>query len=179
MKWNEQFNLNMRVAVNISPSHLKAENFIDRLKNILKTNEISPSSLEIEITEMSFLDQNADLLSTIMQLKEMGITLAIDDFGTGYSSLSYLKRFPVDLLKIDRSFIHEMYKNEADVAMVAAIITLARALDLKIVAEGVEEYKDLLLLREFNCEFVQGYYYSRPLNIEDFSKRLSEKGIQA
>ena len=178
MKWNEQYNLNMRVAVNISPSHLKAENFIERLKNILKTYEISPSSLEIEITEMSFLDQNADLLSTIMQLKEMGITLAIDDFGTGYSSLSYLKRFPVDLLKIDRSFIHEMYKNEADVAMVAAIITLARALDLKIVAEGVEEYKDLLLLREFNCEFVQGYYYSRPLTIEDFSKRLSEKGIQ-
>ncbi|MBD8038380.1 EAL domain-containing protein [Solibacillus sp. A46] len=178
MIWNEQFNLNMRVAVNISPSHLKAENFIERLKNILKANEISPNSLEIEITEMSFLDQNADLLSTITQLKEMGITLAIDDFGTGYSSLSYLKRFPVDLLKIDRSFIHEMYKNEADVAMVAAIITLARALDLKIVAEGVEEYKDLLLLRDFNCEFVQGYYYSRPLTIEDFSKRLIEKGIQ-
>lgn len=178
MEWNEQFNLKLRVAVNISPSHLKAENFIERLKNILQTNNISPNLLEIEITEMSFLDQNADLLSTIMQLKQMGITLAIDDFGTGYSSLSYLKRFPVDLLKIDRSFIHEMYKNEADVAMVAAIITLARALDLKIVAEGVEEYKDLLLLREFNCEFVQGYYYSRPLNIADFSKRLSEKGIQ-
>ncbi|MBD8033701.1 MULTISPECIES: putative bifunctional diguanylate cyclase/phosphodiesterase [Solibacillus] len=178
MEWNKQFNLKLRVAVNISPSHLKAEDFIERLKNILKTNDISPSSLEIEITEMSFLDQNTDLLNTIMQLKEMGITLAIDDFGTGYSSLSYLKRFPVDLLKIDRSFIHEMYKNEADVAMVSAIITLARALDLKIVAEGVEENKDLLLLREFNCEFVQGYYYSRPLNIEDFSKRLSEKGIR-
>ncbi|MGN7477797.1 putative bifunctional diguanylate cyclase/phosphodiesterase [Solibacillus silvestris] len=177
MEWNEQFNLNLRVAVNISPSHLKADNFIERLNMILQLHDISPCALEIEITEMSFLDQNSDLLSTIKQLKEMNITLAIDDFGTGYSSLSYLKKFPIDALKIDRSFIHEMYKNSADVAMVSAIITLARALSLKIVAEGVEEYEDIQLLRGFNCDFVQGYYYSRPLNVEDFTKRLVEKGI--
>lgn len=106
----------------------------------------------------------------------MDITLAIDDFGTGYSSLSYLKKFPVDLLKIDRTFIHEMYKNNADIAMVSAMISLARALNLKVVAEGVEEHEDLHLLREFDCEFVQGYYYSRPLTIDDFSQRLSERG---
>lgn len=176
-EWNEQFNLNLRVAVNISPSHLKADNFIERLNRILQQHEISPSALEIEITEMSFLDQNSDLLNTIKQLNEMDITLAIDDFGTGYSSLSYLKKFPVDLLKIDRTFIHEMYKNKADIAMVSAMISLARALNLKVVAEGVEEHEDLHLLREFDCEFVQGYYYSRPLTIDDFSQRLSEKGI--
>lgn len=176
-EWNERYNLNLRVAVNISPNHLKAENFIVRLNRILQQHEISPSALEIEITEMSFLDQNSDLLHTIKQLSEMDITLAIDDFGTGYSSLSYLKKFPVDLLKIDRTFIHEMYKNNADIAMVSAMISLARALNLKVVAEGVEEHADLHLLREFDCEFVQGYYYSRPLTIDDFSKRLSEKGI--
>lgn len=176
-EWNKQYNLNLRVAVNISPSHLKADNFIERLNQILQKYEISPSALEIEITEMSFLDQNSDLLNTIKQLSEMDITLAIDDFGTGYSSLSYLKKFPVDLLKIDRTFIHEMYKNNADIAMVSAIISLARALNLKVVAEGVEEHEDLHLLREFDCEFVQGYYYSRPLTIDDFSQRLSEKGI--
>ena len=176
-EWNKQYNLNLRVAVNISPSHLKADNFIERLNQILQEHEISPSALEIEITEMSFLDQNSDLLNTIKQLSEMDITLAIDDFGTGYSSLSYLKKFPVDLLKIDRTFIHEMYKNNADIAMVSAMISLARALNLKVVAEGVEEHEDLHLLREFDCEFVQGYYYSRPLTIDDFSQRLSEKGI--
>ncbi|MER2121259.1 MAG: EAL domain-containing protein [Solibacillus sp.] len=176
-EWNKQYNLNLRVAVNISPSHLKADNFIERLNQILQEHEISPSALEIEITEMSFLDQNSDLLNTIKHLSEMDITLAIDDFGTGYSSLSYLKKFPVDLLKIDRTFIHEMYKNSADIAMVSAMISLARALNLKVVAEGVEEHEDLHLLREFDCEFVQGYYYSRPLTIDDFSQRLSEKGI--
>lgn len=176
-EWNKQYNLNLRVAVNISPSHLKADNFIERLNQILQEHEISPSALEIEITEMSFLDQNSDLLNTIKHLSEMDITLAIDDFGTGYSSLSYLKKFPVDLLKIDRTFIHEMYKNTADIAMVSAMISLARALNLKVVAEGVEEHEDLHLLREFDCEFVQGYYYSRPLTIDDFSQRLSERGI--
>lgn len=176
-EWNKQYNLNLRVAVNISPSHLKADNFIERLNQILQQHEISPGALEIEITEMSFLDQNSDLLHTIKRLNEMDITLAIDDFGTGYSSLSYLKKFPVDLLKIDRSFIHEMYKNNADIAMVSAMISLARALNLKVVAEGVEEHEDLHLLREFDCEFVQGYYYSRPLTMDDFSRRLSEKGI--
>ena len=144
---------------------------------ILQENEIPPTMLEIEITEMSFLDQNMSLLNTIEQLKGMGITLSIDDFGTGYSSLSYLKKFPVDTLKIDRSFVHKMNENSADVAMVSAIISLARALKLQVVAEGVEEAEDIQLLKDFDCEFVQGYYYSRPLKVEDFSSRLSEQGV--
>lgn len=175
-QWNEQFDLNLRVAVNISPSHIAQDNFIGRLKEILKQHNIDPRTIEIEITEMSFLDQNNDLLRKIGELKSMGIILSIDDFGTGYSSLSYLKNFPVDTLKIDRTFIHKMNENSADVAMVSAMISLARALNLKVVAEGVEELEDLQLLRELNCEFAQGYYYSRPLNVNDFTKRLSEVG---
>lgn len=175
-KWNEQFGLNLRVAVNISPSHIAQDNFIDKLKEILQQHNIDPRTIEIEITEMSFLDQNNDLLRKIGELKSMGIILSIDDFGTGYSSLSYLKNFPVDTLKIDRTFIHKMNENSADVAMVSAMISLARALNLKVVAEGVEELEDLQLLRELNCEFAQGYYYSRPLTVNDFTKRLSEVG---
>ena len=175
-QWNALFGLNLRVAVNISPSHLAKDNFVERLHLILQENEIPPTMLEIEITEMSFLDQNMSLLNTIEQLKAMGITLSIDDFGTGYSSLSYLKKFPVDTLKIDRSFVHKMNENSADVAMVSAIISLARALKLQVVAEGVEEVEDIQLLKDFNCEFVQGYYYSRPLKVDDFSSRLSEQG---
>lgn len=176
-QWNKAFQLNLRVAVNISPSHLAKDDFVERLKMILQENEIPPTMLEIEITEMSFLDQNMSLLNTIEQLKGMGITLSIDDFGTGYSSLSYLKKFPVDTLKIDRSFVHKMNENSADVAMVSAIISLARALKLQVVAEGVEEAEDIQLLKDFDCEFVQGYYYSRPLKVEDFSSRLSEQGV--
>ena len=175
-RWNEQYDLNLRVAVNISPKHLAQANFIERLSEILRENEIDPSSLEIEITEMSLLDQNMDLSNKIEKIKRLGITLSIDDFGTGYSSLSYLKNFPVDALKIDRSFIHQMNKNSADIAMVSAIIALARALKLQVVAEGVEEFEDLQLLRELGCEYIQGYYYSRPLTVREFTKRLDDQG---
>lgn len=177
-RWNEQYDLNLRVAVNISPKHFSQANFIDRLAEILWQNEINPDSLEIEITEMSLLNQSVKLLNKIDKIKQMGITLSIDDFGTGYSSLSYLKNFPVDALKIDRSFIHQMNKNSADIAMVSAIIALARALKLQVVAEGVEQFEDLQLLREFGCEYVQGYYYSKPLTVEDFTKHLKEFGTK-
>jgi diguanylate cyclase (GGDEF)-like protein/PAS domain S-box-containing protein len=175
-QWNERYHLNLRVAVNISPIHLSEENFIEQLTEILQQQQIDPNTLEIELTEMSLIDLDVDLLDKIEKLKNMGIMLSIDDFGTGYSSLSYLKKFPVDALKIDRSFIHQMNENSSDVAMVSAIIALARALNLQVVAEGVEEYEDLQLLREFGCEYVQGYYYSHPLTVSDFTKRLNDQG---
>lgn len=175
-QWNKQFNLNLRVAVNISPSHLAEIEFIEKLVEILRDNNISPNVLEIEITEVSLLDQTPHLMDQIKKLKDMGIVISIDDFGTGYSSLSYLKMFPIDVLKIDRSFIHKMNAKKEDVAMVSAIISLARALKLQVVAEGVEEHEDLKLLKDLSCEFVQGYYYSKPLSVTDFSERLSIQG---
>lgn len=176
--WNDEYGLNLRVAVNISPKHLAEQTFVQNLKKILENTQINPTQLEIEITEMSMLDQNNELISKIQQLKEMGITISIDDFGTGYSSLSYLKQFPIDALKIDRSFIQNMSREESGMAMVEAIVKIAHALNLGVVAEGVEELKELEILKDYSCEYVQGYYFSRPLNIRDFAQYIENSLLQ-
>ncbi len=176
-EWNESFGLNLRVAVNISPKHLAEKSFVTRLKEILDEVQVEPNMLEIEITEMSMMDQNEDLISKIQNIKNMGITISIDDFGTGYSSLSYLKQFPVNALKIDRSFIQNISNEKSGMAMVAAIIKLAHALNLEVVAEGVEELKELQILKEHACKYVQGYYFSKPLNVKDFTKKLEDQNL--
>ena len=172
-EWNETFNTNLIVAVNISPNHISEETFIPRLKEIIKETAVKPIYLEIEITEMTMMDYTEELIKTIQQLKEMGITISIDDFGTGYSSLSYLRNFPIDTLKIDRMFIQNITNSKSDEAMVAAIISLAHALNLDVVAEGVEQAEELQVLKAHNCESVQGYYYSKPLNVTDFTQKIA------
>lgn len=176
-RWNDQYNTNLRVAVNISPKHLAEQTFVERLQKIIEEVALDPHHLEIEITEMSMMDQNSDLIHKILKLKKMGITISIDDFGTGYSSLSYLKEFPIDALKIDRSFIQNISKEETGVAMVEAIIKIAHALNLAVVAEGVEEERELQILKNYSCEYVQGYYFSKPLNVTDFIHHI-EKSLQ-
>ena len=176
-QWNKSFGLNLRVAVNISPKHLAEKSFVTRLKEILDEAQVEPNMLEIEITEMSMMDQNEDLILKIQNIKDMGISISIDDFGTGYSSLSYLKQFPVNALKIDRSFIQNISNEKSGMAMVAAIIKLAHALNLEVVAEGVEELKELQILKEHACKYVQGYYFSKPLNVTDFTKKLEEQNL--
>lgn len=172
--WNDTYNIKLRVAVNISPKHLAEQTFVERLQKILEEVALDPTQLEIEITEMSMMDQNSDLICKIQNLKKMGITISIDDFGTGYSSLSYLKQFPIDALKIDRSFIQNISKEETGIAMVEAIIKVAHALNLDVVAEGVEEERELQILKDHSCEFVQGYYFSKPLNVEDFTQHIEK-----
>lgn len=174
-QWNEKYNTNNRMAVNISPRHLAEHTFVARLKEIISDVGVDPKQLEIEITEMSMMDQNDELIRKIQEIKGMGITISIDDFGTGYSSLSYLKQFPIDSLKIDRSFIQNMSNEQTGEAMVAAIISLAHALNLSVVAEGVEEYEEIEILKDYSCEYVQGYYFSKPLNATDFKKQIEEQ----
>ena len=176
-EWNQSFGLHLRVAVNISPKQLAENTFVARLKEILDKAQVVPSMLEIEITEMSMMDQNDDLILKIKTIKDMGINISIDDFGTGYSSLSYLKQFPVNALKIDRSFIKNISNEQSGMAMVAAIIKLAHALNLEVVAEGVEELKELEILKEHSCKYVQGYYFSKPLNVQDFTKKLEDQNL--
>ncbi|MDN4492640.1 putative bifunctional diguanylate cyclase/phosphodiesterase [Ureibacillus aquaedulcis] len=171
-EWEKQFKFNLRVAVNISPLHFKEGNFVARLIKILEETKVRPEYLEIEITEMSMMDYNDDLINKIQEVKYLGITVAIDDFGTGYSSLGYLKEFPVDTLKIDRSFIVNISEGESGIAMVAAIIALAHALKLKVVAEGVETNEEMEILKQYNCEYVQGYFYSKPLNVTDITQKM-------
>ena len=173
--WEKQFNFNLRVAVNISPLHFKEPNFVSRLVEILEETKVRPENLEIEITEMSMMDYNENLINKIQEVKDIGLTVAIDDFGTGYSSLGYLKEFPVDTLKIDRTFIVNISEGESGVAMVAAIIALAHALKLKVVAEGVETTEEMRILKQYNCEYVQGYYFSKPLNVTDITKIIESQ----
>lgn len=176
-EWEKQFLFDLRVAVNISPLHFKEPNFVDRLTEIIEETKVRPQHLEIELTEMSMMDYNNDLINKIQEVKKLGLTVAIDDFGTGYSSLGYLKQFPVDTLKIDRSFIVSITDGESGIAMVAAIIALARALNLKVVAEGVETKEEIEILKQYNCEYVQGYYFSRPLNVADITRKM-EKSVK-
>lgn len=171
-EWNEKFGLSLKVAVNISPKHLARFDFVDNLKRNIEENQLETSMLEIEITELSFLDQTPALIEKIQTLKEMGITISIDDFGMGYSSLSYLKNFPIDSLKIDRYFIKSLCEEKEAEAMVSAIISLAHALNLNVVAEGVENEIELNILKKHHCEYVQGYFFSRPLNVLDFEQQL-------
>ena len=171
-QWNEKFKLDLRVSVNISPKHLSEKSFISTVKQIITETGVNPNHLDIEITEMSMVDQNDSLVEKIKELNEMGITVSIDDFGTGYSSLSYLKRFPVNTLKIDRSFVSMVTVEESGIPMLSAIISLAHALKLDVVAEGVETEEELHLLRDFNCEYIQGYYYSQPLPVQAFTEKL-------
>jgi len=128
--------------------------------------------IELEITEAVAADHPERVIATMQQLKLAGVSLAIDDFGTGYSSLSYLKRFPIDTLKIDQAFVRAMGSSAEDAAIVELIISLAKALDLKVVAEGVETQEQQALLSALDCDLLQGYLFSKPIPASDFALRL-------
>jgi diguanylate cyclase (GGDEF)-like protein len=166
-----------RIAVNVSVLQFNNTNFPDRVKAILQETNLEPSILELEITE-SVLMKDADrTIETLNQLKAIGVQLAIDDFGTGYSSLSYLKQFPIDRLKIDRSFIKAITANADDRAIACAVISMADNLNLRVTAEGVETVGQLNLLQQENCNEAQGYYISRPMPAEDAGRFLHELEI--
>lgn len=166
--WNDLFDLNLRVAVNLSPIQLALPHITDTIQKIVHDTNLDTAFLEIEITEMSMVNFNKELIDKLAQIRQMGITISIDDFGTGYSSLSYLKNLPVDALKIDRSFIMEIGVSPTGSSMVGAIISLAHAMNLGVVAEGVERPEELAYLKACGCELAQGYYFSKPLPADQF-----------
>lgn len=155
------------VAVNISGFHLHDESLSLFIKALAHQYQLNPSLLEVEITENALTGDTDSSIATMTELKKLGIKLSVDDFGTGYSSLSYLKKFPIDVLKIDRSFINECAYNPDDAAICMAIISLAKSLGLKIVAEGVESLEQLEFIQQQGCDIYQGYLYSRPLPASD------------
>jgi diguanylate cyclase (GGDEF)-like protein len=150
----------IRIAVNVSPVQFRESNFLQTVQTALLDFDLEPQYLEIELTETTVMDNAEGSVAILEQLSRMGIVVSIDDFGTGYSSMSYLRRFPIDKLKIDRSFISELTTNAADASIVQAIISLAHGLRLKVVAEGVETEEQLELLRELGCDQYQGFYRS-------------------
>lgn len=161
-KWHQAGFAGLRMAVNISGCQFKQADFVDRIDRILQATALDPQYLEVELTESIVMERSEETLLTLTDLKVRGIKLAIDDFGTGYSMLSYLKYFPIDRIKIDRSFVRDITTDSDDAAITEAIVAMAHSLKLKVVAEGVETVEQLEFLRRCGCEEVQGYYFSRP-----------------
>jgi len=162
-RWQEAGLPPLRMAVNLSSRQFWQEGLSESIAKILAESAIDPALLELEITESDLMEDAAHTITALHALKEMGVALAIDDFGTGYSSLAYLKRFPVDTLKIDRAFVRDLPGDPDDAAIAMAIAALGRALDLDVLAEGVEHEEQVTYLRELGCAFGQGYLFSRPL----------------
>jgi EAL domain-containing protein (putative c-di-GMP-specific phosphodiesterase class I) len=161
------------MSVNVSAIDFRQRGFVEGIEQVLKQTGLDPSLLELEITE-GVLMQNVDATVTALnRIKAMGVRLAIDDFGTGYSSLSYLRRFPIDVLKIDQSFIRGLSRDINDAALVSAIISLGKSLKLTIIAEGVETLEQLDFLKAHQCEEGQGYYFSKAVAPDDFVHYLT------
>ncbi|KAA0976919.1 GGDEF and EAL domain-containing protein [Pseudomonas sp. ANT_H12B] len=154
---------NLQVAINLSPKQFSDPDLVASIANILKEEALPANLLELELTEGLLLEATEDTHLQLDQLKRLGLTLAMDDFGTGYSSLSYLKKFPIDIIKIDRSFIHEIPDNQDDMEITSAVIAMAHNLKIKVVAEGIETAEQLAFLRRHRCDVGQGYLFDRPI----------------
>lgn len=161
-RWQEQYP-HLYVSVNLSARQFREPFLAEQVAQILQANDMQPAGLQLEITESILMQESATTQETLRQLKALGIQLAMDDFGTGYSSLSYLKRFPIDVLKIDRSFVGGLGDSPEDTALVRTVITLAKALNLTVTGEGVETAEQIAQLRAMECERGQGYFFARPL----------------
>ncbi|MGY4795025.1 EAL domain-containing protein [Lysinibacillus sp. FSL K6-0057] len=155
------------VAINISSIHFKQQNFLESIQTILERYNMPANNFEIEVTERTVMNSANETVSKLVRLKQLGFKISIDDFGTGYSSLSYLVRFPLDCLKIDRSFIQHIGSLDEKQAVVDAIIQMSHRLKMKVVAEGVEQAQQVDILRKMNCDIIQGYYYSKPLPLNE------------
>ena len=166
----------LTIAVNISGAQFSQVDLPSLLSNTARNFDINPQQIELEITESLIMNDVRQAIDTLNKLRDFGFSIAIDDFGTGYSSLAYLKRFPITTLKIDQSFVQSIDKDEDDKAIVQTIISLAHGLRLKVVAEGIEEEEQLCILKDQGCDLIQGYYFSRPLNGEDFIDWTKQRG---
>jgi EAL domain-containing protein (putative c-di-GMP-specific phosphodiesterase class I) len=160
------------MAVNVSAMEFRDNDFLRDLFTILDESRFNPSALELELTESVLMKRVASTAFILQALRKRGVRVAIDDFGTGYSSLSYLRKFPIDTLKIDQSFVGQIASGDEDAAIVTAVIGMAQSLKLRVVAEGVETFEELAFLHAHQCEEAQGYYFSHPVPAEQFAKLL-------
>jgi EAL domain-containing protein (putative c-di-GMP-specific phosphodiesterase class I) len=171
----QQAGYQLTIAVNLSGLQFNQPGLTQRVIHIIRESQVNPCHVEIELTE-SALVQNPELAICILRdLKDFSLQLSLDDFGTGYSSLSYLQQFPFDTLKIDRSFVRDLLTSPKNAAIINAIIQLARQLNLKVIAEGVETREQYDFLQKNNCDLIQGYYFSPPLAVDAFEALLTER----
>jgi EAL domain-containing protein (putative c-di-GMP-specific phosphodiesterase class I) len=179
MSWQQARATPLRLCVNVSAVELRSKEFVAGVADILAETGFDPKCLELELTE-TFLMQDSQSTDVVLHaLKQLGVQLALDDFGTGYSSLSYIRRFPVDTLKVDRSFVRGLTTDAADAGVVSAVIQMGRSLNMRVVAEGVETREQVLRLREMACAEAQGYYFGRSMNAADFSDSMRRPKIVA
>lgn len=172
-EWNAAGHSELKVSVNVSAKQFQDPDFKTTIVSALQSSGLDPRNLVLEITESMLMGDVDELAAQFHEIKNLGVSFSLDDFGTGYSSLSYLKKFPIDELKIDRSFLLEVPANNDDNSIVRAIIAMAHSLGQKVVAEGVEEVEQLDFLTQLNCDVIQGYFFSKPLNKADFVDFLS------
>jgi diguanylate cyclase (GGDEF)-like protein/PAS domain S-box-containing protein len=180
VKWlkDENINFNYPVSVNLSPKQLVNNDFVDLLIWVLKETQIPPENLVLELTETAVMQNPEVAISTLSKINSAGVKLAVDDFGTGYSSLNYLKQLPISKLKIDRSFVKDIGVDQNGEAIVKAILALAHSLNLEVVAEGVEEQSQVNFLRGHDCEVLQGYFFSKPVGVDEVSELLRQEKIK-
>ncbi|SEO34341.1 EAL domain-containing protein [Paenibacillus sp. OV219] len=177
--WQEDGLPPVHVSVNLSIHQFQSPGIVDNVARILRETGLAPQWLELEITESIAMHDVEQVIRTLQGLSDLGVKISIDDFGTGYSSLSYLKNFPIERLKVDKSFLDNMIESPKERAIVGSIIVMSHSLGLKVTAEGVEKVEQVQLLRELSCDDAQGYYYSRPLLPDDCAKRLAENATFA
>jgi diguanylate cyclase (GGDEF)-like protein/PAS domain S-box-containing protein len=171
-QWQDMGFPGIVVAVNLSANQFRQKNLTELVERALHATGLDPGHLELELTESVVMHNVDEVLSTLRDLKSIGVNISLDDFGTGYSSLSYLKRFPIDKLKIDRTFVRDIISNPEDAAIARAVIAMAHSLDMRVVAEGVETAEQLEFLRANHCDLFQGFYYARPLSATDSTDLL-------
>ena len=178
--WNEaRYTKNpLTISVNLSVRQLCDRKLIKVIRNIIRETGIKPQWLVLEITESMVMDSPEEKIRILDELQNLGISIAIDDFGTGYSSLSYVRKLPIDILKVDREFIKDINLDRNGEAIIRAILALSKSLGLKVVAEGVEEASQVAFLKDIGCDFVQGFFYSKPLSVIDLERRFrSDWGV--
>ena len=174
-QWQKQFDLktDLTISINLS-SHQFNPDLFDLVSQILAESQLTPECLKLEITESAMMDDVESAIALLKKLKTLGIKLSVDDFGTGYSSLSYLQQFCADTLKIDQSFVKELELSSRNEEIVDLIVTLAHKLDMNVIAEGIENAEHVAILKTLNCEYGQGFFFSKPLNSDDAAKLLAE-----
>lgn len=176
-QWREAGFTNVQLSVNLSPLQFKQADLPMRIKGVLKATGLDPQALKVELTESMLMEDPEQVIENMKSLRELGVSLLVDDFGTGYSSLAYLRRLPVDVLKIDKSFVDRICESESDQQIIRAIISMARSLQLSVLAEGVEHACQLEYLQGMNCDLIQGYYFSRPVSADLFRRMLEDGRI--
>jgi EAL domain-containing protein (putative c-di-GMP-specific phosphodiesterase class I) len=176
--WNTQVEERVRLSLNVSPHYLDSGDFVEKMKTVLNRHALSPTQIEVEITENICIRNPQYAIEQLNKLGQIGVSVAIDDFGTGYSSLAYLHRFPVHTIKIDQSFIREIQQMHAHYPVVLAIISIAKGLALNVVAEGVETEIQAAYLEQVGCTTMQGFLYYRPVSGPQFLQLLRKNAVR-